>query len=146
MSSVACTPSVDQRNSARGCEYCDTLVVVEDEQILVAGDDQLSSSGNRAGQDVIIVGVATCWFKGVWHHVADQLAVVVEREFDRGLMMQKTHVQMWACEGGAELVKQYGRSEQCDVAGTGGHDEAIGHPAPQQRRDYNVGVEYNPHG
>jgi hypothetical protein len=43
----------------RGGADGDALILTEDEQVpLVSGDDELSLSGNRAGEDVIVVGIA----------------------------------------------------------------------------------------
>jgi len=43
----------------RGGEDRDALIGVQDEQVLIARDDELGSSGERAGKHMIIVGIAT---------------------------------------------------------------------------------------
>ena len=43
----------------RGGEDADALIRMQDEQVLIAADDELGSSGERASKNVVIVRIAT---------------------------------------------------------------------------------------
>lgn len=49
---------VDPAQGLGGREDGDVLVDFEAEQMLIAGDDQIGPSGDRAGEHVVIVGIA----------------------------------------------------------------------------------------
>ena len=62
----------------RGGEYRDALIRVQDEQALVARDVELDASGERASDDVIIIGVATdrCWQRLGFYDLGQALVVL----------------------------------------------------------------------
>jgi len=50
-------------------------VTAEDEQITVAGEDDLGAGGNGAGDDVIVVGIVDCGGHMRWRHGERRLRV-----------------------------------------------------------------------
>lgn len=113
--------------------------------MLVARADEIGGSGQRGGEDEIVVGILGDGSGK--HRRGDDVgehAVVLDERRDRELLLGQTRGDARSRQYVIELCDQHFGREELDPALDGGIDQGA-RSCPKETRTPRVGVEYDPH-
>ena len=130
-----------------GREDIDSSIAGEHLQIGIARDDGIGARGRRAGKHRGVIGIAKT-------RLPDGRGVDQLREFkiarEYFLCAQPLAFELGGkfrpTKQSCQFGKQGSGGEQLDGTLAGGRDQPLGVPAPEQRRDHDVGVKNEAHG
>lgn len=135
----------DERERRARREDADGAKRIEGAQVLIAGDDEAGVGGNRAGEHLVIVGVATDGGDLGGAHKLCEDAVTGDQVRRVAADLEDARSELLAGEDVLQLGDERGAGEEGQALRAGGGEHLSRYAAPQECRDDGVGVSDDAH-
>ena len=123
-----------------------TLVVLEGEQIVITGDDQIGTGGERAGEHRIVVGIARDLSREPpRRHRCGQSPIVVQHLIGGQSRCEHGLGQLLLGQRGCQFIEQGPAGKKFHLFLGRQLDQAARRALPEEGGDQHIGVDHQPH-